>query len=377
MNPEAASGVPMQFPRVAIVVSQLGYGGAERQTLGLLKELCGTPWAPKRIVCLSENVAPLGTAVAELGYPLTVIPRSKGFELRRSILLRRQLVRDGIGVVHAVNWLAAAYSLLAAPRDTLVIASIRNSRLPATALRRMILLRLLRRSAAILVNSECARQFLLAECGVSGDRLALVRNGIDLARVGERGSAGAFRRELGIPAGAPIVAYVGRNARVKNIPRLLDVAGRLLARRADVHVVVAGEGLNREIVANTSLQAESRLHCLGARRDIPSLLRDASLLLLTSDSEGMPNVVLEALAASVPVVATRVGDLPDLLQNGCGILEEPDAERLAAATLEVLSNPCSYRRALEEQAIRIASAYSPSAMAAGTTAVWKQVAESA
>ena len=367
----------MQFPRVAVVVSQLGYGGAERQTLGLLKELRGTPWAPRRIVCLSENVAPLGAAVAELGYPLTVIPRSKGFELRRSILLRRQLVRDGIGVVHAVNWLAAAYSLLAAPRDTFVITSIRNSRLPATTLRRMILLRLLRRSAAILVNSECARQFLLAECGVSGDRLALVRNGIDMARMGEQGSAGALRRELGIPADAPIVAYVGRNARVKNIPRLLDVAGRLLARRADVHVVVAGEGLNHQIVANTSLQAESRLHCLGARRDIPSLLHDASLLLLTSDSEGTPNVVLEALAASVPVVATRVGDLPDLLQNGCGILADPDAERLASATLEVLSNPQPYRIALEEQAIRIASAYSPSAMAAGTTAVWKQVAERA
>ena len=220
-------------------------------------------------------------------------------------LLRRQLVRDRISVVHAVNWLAAAYSLLASPRDTLVITSVRNSRLPATTLRRIVLLRLLRRSAAILVNSECARQFLLAECGVSGDRLSLVRNGIDMARVGEQYFAGAFRRELGIPADAPIVALFGRNARVKNIPRLLDVTGRLLARRADVHVVVAGEGLNHQIVANTSLEAESRLHCLGARRDIPSLLLDASLLPLTSDSEGTPNVVLEALAALVPVVSMR------------------------------------------------------------------------
>jgi glycosyltransferase involved in cell wall biosynthesis len=362
---------------VAVVVSQLGYGGAERQTVALLKELRGTPWAPRRIICLSENVAPLGAAVAELGYPLTVIPRSKGFELRRCFLLRRQLVRDGIGVVHAVNWLAAAYSLLASPSDTHVITSIRNSRLPATTVRRLVLVRLLRRSAAILVNSECARQRLLVECGVACHRLALVRNGIDMARVGEHGSEGALRRELGIPAGAPIVAYVGRNARVKNIPRLLDVAARLLARRPDVHMVVAGEGLTHQIVANTCLQAEPRLHCLGARRDVPSLLHEASLLLLTSDSEGTPNVVLEALAASVPVVATRVGDLPDLLPEDCGILAGSDAEDLASAALEVLSNAHSYRIALDEQVKRITSAYSPSAMAAGTTAVWRQVAGSA
>ena len=60
VNPEAARVVQVQFPRVAIVVSQLGYGGAERQMLGLLKELRGTPWEPRRIICLSENVAPLG-----------------------------------------------------------------------------------------------------------------------------------------------------------------------------------------------------------------------------------------------------------------------------------------------------------------------------
>jgi glycosyltransferase involved in cell wall biosynthesis len=360
---------------VAVVVSQLGYGGAERQTLALLKELRGTVWAPRRVICLSDNVIPYGAAIQELGYPLAVIPRMGGFDLRRSMALRRQLLQDGIVIVHAVNWLAAAYSLVAAPRGARVVTSIRNSRMPSSPLRRLLLRHLLRRSAAVLVNSERAHQLLHEECRIPVGRLTLVRNGMDLEHLHQSTVAGDVRRELSIPAEAPLVAYVGRNAKVKNIPRLLRVTRQLLAERRDLHVVIAGEALDRRIILNTDLEAERRLHCLGARQDVPSLLRDASVLILTSDSEGMPNVVLEALAMSLPVVATAVGDLPSALPSGCGALVEPDAERLAQATLEVLSREKPYRRAVAFHAKEMASAYSLPAMVVGTTGVWKQAAE--
>jgi len=339
----------------------------------LLRGLRDSRWAPRRVICLSDDVEPHGSTVRGLGYPLTVIPRMRGFDLSRSLLLRRQLVEDGIVIVHAVNWLAAAYALVAAPRRALVISSIRNSRMPATRLRRLLLRQMLKRSAAVLVNSERARELLLRECRVPADRLTLVRNSVDLDRVKGLPS-GALRRELGIAADAPLVLYVGRNAPVKNIPRLLAVTRQVLACRPDIHVVIAGEGLDAEMVTDSE-GTESRLHCLGVRQDVPALLDSADLLLLTSDSEGMPNVVLEALAASVPVVATSVGDLPTLLPPGCGILAPPDVDLLASATLQVLASPDSYRRALARHADDIAATYSVPAMVAGTTTAWREAVE--
>jgi glycosyltransferase involved in cell wall biosynthesis len=98
------------------------------------------------------------------------------------------------------------------------------------------------------------------------------------------------------------------------------------------------------------------------------------VLLLTSDSEGMPNVVLEAMAASVPVVSTPVGDLPDALSGRCGVVVAPDADRLAAATLEILANDRQWQPTFESDAREFVNRYSLPAMVVGTTTVWKETA---
>lgn len=367
-------GSVVPAPAVAVVVSQLSYGGAERQTVELLRALRGTSWAPRQIICLSDDVTPYGSTIQGLGYPLSVIPRAGGFDVGRVRRLRRQLLKDRIAIVHAVNWLAAAYCLVSAPRGTRVVTSIRNSRLPATPMRRLLLRHLLRRSAAVLVNSESARTLVLDQCRMSPDRVTLVRNGVDLERMRGTAVPGAIRRELRIAESAPLVAYVGRNAKVKNIPLLLDVVERLLASRQDLHVVIAGEGLDHRLLAGTRLDREPRVHCLGARQDIPSLLSDATVLVLTSDSEGTPNVVLEALAASVPVVATPVGDMASLVPEGCGAVAPADAESLASAVLRILSVGSSHNPAFDVHARCIVQSYSLPLMVSGTTAVWNQMA---
>ena len=77
---------------------------------------------------------------------------------------------------------------------------------------------------------------------------------------------------------------------------------------------------------------------------------DATVLILTSDNEGMPNVVLEALASGVPVVATDVGDLSHMLPKGCGALVPPNVDQLASAILGVLADAPAYRRAAGQNA---------------------------
>ena len=360
--------------RVVVAVSHLGLGGAERQTLELLRQLRGTEWAPVRVICLSTNTSPHGESVRALGYPISIVRRTAGFDLARCLELRRILQQDEADLVHAVNWFASGYCLLAKPRRARVISSIRNSHLPAGLVHRTILPPLVRRAAGVLVNSERGRQLVVGTCKVPPARVAVVPNGIDVDLWRNSGTPGLFRGELNIPAHAPLVAYVGRNSRVKNIPRLLGVARRLFQERQDLQVVLAGDGLDPSLVAGTDLASVSRLHCLGPRRDIPSLLNDATVLLLTSDSEGMPNVALEALGSGLPVVATAVGDLAQILPPRCGMLVGRDIEELAAAVLHVIANADDYRRAVEAHGPHIKASYSLQEMATRTVEFWSKVA---
>ena len=244
--------------RVTVVVAHLGFGGAERQTLELLRQLRGTQWAPVRVICLSTSVDPFGETVRKLGYPLSIIQRRGGFDLGRCLELGRLLQQDEADVVHAVNWFASGYCVLARPRRARIISSIRNSHLPAGIIRRSTLPLLIRRPAGVLVNSERGRQLVMRTCKVPPDRIALVPNGIDVDLLRNTAIPGTFRRELNIPADAPVVAYVGRNARVKNIPRLLQVAHKVLRLNSDVQIVLAGEGLDPYLVAGSDLARATR-----------------------------------------------------------------------------------------------------------------------
>ena len=138
--------------------------------------------------------------------------------------------------------------------------------------------------------------------------------------------------------------------------------------------MLTGEGLDPSLVAGTDLARVSRMHCLGPRDDIPSLLSDATVLILTSDNEGMPNVVLEALASGVPVVATDVGDLSDMVPKGCGALVPPNTDQLVAAILRVLADAPAYRRAAAQHAASFEATYSFQAMASKTVDVWRACA---
>ena len=207
----------------------------------------------------------------QLGYPLSIVHRASGFDVGRCLELHRLLQRDEVDLVHAVNWFASGYCVLAKTRRARIICSIRNSHLPAGLVRCSAFPLLIRRAAGVLVNSERGRQLVVRTCKVPPARVAFVPNGVDVDRLRNSAIPGAFRRELNIPAQAPVVAYIGRNARVNKIPRLLSVARKLLHHTCMVQIVLTGEGLDPSLVAGTIVRV-SRMHCVGARGDIPSLL---------------------------------------------------------------------------------------------------------
>lgn len=183
--------------------------------------------------------------------------------------------------------------------------------------------------------------------GMTEPRLRLLHNAIVVERYRRRGERGYLQELLGRPVAPPVVASIGRLSREKGHADFLEALALARARGAQVSAVLAGDG-----PARAELEAQS--HTLGLREvvhfpgyvDRPDrLLEETDLLVLPSHTEGLPNVVLEALAMDVPVLATRVGGTPEIIEDGVhGRLVPPRAPQvLAEALADFVAAPEAWR----------------------------------
>jgi len=159
---------------------------------------------------------------------------------------------------------------------------------------------------------------------------------------------------LDLPSSAVLVGRVARLHPMKGYPELIRAAGRLGRTRADLHLVLAGRGVeagNSELEGEISAAGlEGRVHLLGERRDVPHLL--AALDVCCSPSlfgEGFPNVVAEALACAVPCVVTDVGDSAAVLGSAGRVVKPGEVLELASALEELLALAPERRRRLGEE----------------------------
>jgi starch synthase (maltosyl-transferring) len=172
-------------------------------------------------------------------------------------------------------------------------------------------------SAGSVCVSEGVYRFSHAVAGLDERRLLVIPNGIDVQAF-DRASA-VPRLELGIPDDSHLALAVGRLDVQKGVADLLVAAERVVAECPRWHLALAGDGPSRawlleQIASRPALLG--RVHWLGQRRDVPGLLKAADVLVLASRWEGMPNVVLEAMAAGRAVVATAVEGSEDLVVPG-------------------------------------------------------------
>jgi glycosyltransferase involved in cell wall biosynthesis len=166
--------------------------------------------------------------------------------------------------------------------------------------------------------SEEIAQTLAGNGVASGKRLCFIPNGIDAGRFASRASRDPVRGSLGIPGTARVIGSVGRLNEVKRQDLLIAAFARIAARRPDVHLLLVGDGPMRgELQALADRwDLGNRIHFAG-HQDHPELFLPAmDVFALTSRTEGMPLAVLEAWAAGLPVVASRVGRLPKVVEDG-------------------------------------------------------------
>ena len=189
----------------------------------------------------------------------------------------------------------------------------------------------------VIAVSANVRDFYVSHAGLPADKLVVIYNGVDLPD--SPSSREEARAELGLPPNSPIVGTVSRLDPVKGVDILLHA----LVQLSGANLAIVGDGPERvtlEALASR-LGVADRVYWLGHRRDVPRLLPAFDLFVQPSLHEGLPNAVLEALAAGLPVVATAVGGTPEVVVDGVtGLLIPPhEPGALAEAMAALLRDP--------------------------------------
>ena len=197
----------------------------------------------------------------------------------------------------------------------------------------------------------------IAERGVAApSRLVAIPNAVDFERYAAGGCRAGTRRELGVDAGEFLWLAAGRLAPAKDYAGLLRAFAALAGRR-QARLFIAGDGPLRGELAGRidALGLSGCVRLLGLRDDLPELYRACDALVLSSAWEGMPNVVLEAMASARPVVATAVGAVSEMVAHGeAGFVVPPgDHAALAAAMERMMDLAPEERRALGEAGCRV------------------------
>jgi glycosyltransferase involved in cell wall biosynthesis len=219
---------------------------------------------------------------------------------------------------------------------------------------------------AVTFNSSAAVPFAQAFEGVRPHQVVHIPNGIAFVPHDRASARAALQDELSIPPERVLLGSVGRLEPVKGHVYLVDAFAQIAADLPHSVLLIAGEGSQRaalEAAAARHLLGE-RVRFLGLRGDVPRLLAALDLYVHPSLHEGMPNAVMEAMAAGCPIVASEVGGIPELLVDGeSGWLVAPqDSAALAAALRYALTHEAEARRVGAAAARRVAERFSLNAM---------------
>lgn len=346
--------------RVVQVIPSLSVGGAERVAAMLALEQKARGHEVE-VVALGPSTG--SWIEAELGrawIPVRFLDKGPGLDLRVVPRLARALRRARPDVIHThlhvLKYVLPA--LPAAPRARLVhtVHNLADREVEPQSLRlqKLVFGRLVEPVAiGEAVAASMARVY-------GRPPRVTIPNGVPTARFHPPpGARAAVRAPLGLDDAVPVVLAAGRLNPQKNHALLLEAMAQPAVATLGAHLLLAGEGELHEALAARAAAADlaGRVHLLGVRADMPALFGAADVFALSSTWEGNPLVVMEAMSAGLPVVATAVGCVPELVRAGPGegapgLLVPPEGPAAFAGALAELLGSARARREAGEAAAR-------------------------
>jgi glycosyltransferase involved in cell wall biosynthesis len=334
-------------------------------------------------VCVLGERGPMGAEMERAGIEVTALDLfdKSGRLIRLVPRLRRLLVERGVHIVHTHLYHGNYYGRLAAfaARVPVTVASVHNVYDRVKPHRRRINRWLGRRTDAIVAGSETVRKDILQWDGVPVEKVRILPYGIALDPYLAPMDREGARRVLDLPSGLPVIGTVGRLEVQKAHDVLLHAFASLRRAGTDAILLLVGDGRERESLQAlaTSLGLGDRVRFLGTRRDLPLLYAAMDVFTLPSRWEGTPLALLGAMAAAVPVVATPVGGVPEVVEDGATgrLVPVEDTAALAAALAGALRDRTTSRAFAELGRTRVMGKCSVEAMVRGLEALYLELAK--
>jgi glycosyltransferase involved in cell wall biosynthesis len=350
-EPGLAGKAPNSHGRIGFLTTGLSVGGAETQLVRLGLSLKKRGWDIQII-----SMIPPQAFVAELkdaGVQVRTLGMRRGWPDLRAIPKLGAWIRGwrpdllACFMYHA-NILGRIVGK--ASGVPVVLSSIRSENFGGAWRQRMM--RWTDRMCGMtIVNSTRVAESIMERNIVPAHRIRVIHNGIHLDNRGGGDEARAcLRRNLGVENSDFLWIAVGRLEAPKDYGNLLHAFSRI--DRSDKHLAIAGGGPLMEALKRQAcdLHLQDRFHLLGFRNDVAELLQAADALVLSSAWEGLPNSVMEALSAGKPIVATRVGGVPELVHDReSGLLVPPgNPQALSEAMRRMMEMPGEQRKRMGE-----------------------------
>ncbi|MCA9007363.1 MAG: glycosyltransferase, partial [Planctomycetaceae bacterium] len=300
---------------IAFCITGLQPGGAERALVQIVTRLNRERWAP--VVYSLSGTGPLVERLEEAGIPTEILQVRSAWDVRiirklaQKLKVQKPLLLQTF-LFHANLAGRLAGRLAGIPH---IVSGIRVSEKRKNG--HLLLDRLTNRLVELnICVSQSVADFSIQQGKLPASKVMVIPNGVEFELFDQ--AEPLDLSPWGIPSGAKVVLFVGRLDPQKAPCDLLTAFDRFAPEAADFHLLFAGEGpLKADLQEKAnSLSCANRIHFCGWQAQIPQLMRAATCLVLPSLWEGMPNVVLEAMASGLPVISTRVDGVSELIQNG-------------------------------------------------------------
>lgn len=360
--------------------SSAGLYGADRMVLTLARALSGQRVASRLLSINNYRMReqPLHDAAHASGQDAVLLPCRGRFDPNTTRALAHQLGSDGGGVqvLHAHDYKSAFYAWMAnRGRKVPMVATLHGWVEGSRSMRiynRLELALLRRFDALVVVAAEQAER--LYRAGIARERIHQVDNAIDAPAAEDAARTGEVRRELQLADAGFVFGAVSRLSAEKNLGQLLDAFQTLAQVTPGARLLIVGDGPEREALQARcrELSLAAQVVFAGNRSDMGAVYPVIDCLVLPSLTEGMPLVVLEAMARGIPIVASAVGDVPRLLGHAIHARLVPPGDELALAT--ALDQALAFHGRRDDSARTYALAHhAPSVMADRYIGIYRQL----
>jgi glycosyltransferase involved in cell wall biosynthesis len=317
-------------------------GGAEEMVLNLVRHL---PHRFEPAVTCINRAGPIGEEIRQTGVPFQVLDLDPGLRHPWHLLgIERHLRQLRPDIVHTFLLTASLYGRLAAilARVPIIVGTEVNIYEHKRAHHAFAERLLMRGTDRVVVSAESVREFYVAQVHADPAAVDVIYNAVDWSQLATTTTRGELRASVGVPDRAPLAGIIARLTEQKAHRHLLDALAQTPSL-ATLHLLVIGDGELRDDLRNRveRLGLSQRVHFLGARRDLGNLIAAIDLFVMPSLWEGLPLSMVLAMGAGLPVVASRVAGIPEVVRDGVtGLLVPPaDVEALGAALARLLGDP--------------------------------------